>query len=271
MPDQPIFVNIIADYGTVDDMAFAEVRQAVRFVMRDKIAHMELSSVPAFDTVATGFFLAQIAINSHMADRQFFYVNTAPRKDDLRARENCAGEGLVYAKLTNGVQIVAVNSGHSLSFIKEHAVSIREIDIDAHGSQFRSRDIFPIALGEIAHGDFSRLREDIAKHIPNIPTDAVCYTDGYGNIKTSVLEEELKDLIGQKVAITINGQTHHAQVGSGIFAVADGDLILSAGSSGWTNPNGMRQRFVECVLRGGSAAAKFGKPKGGDKIAWAKV
>lgn len=264
----PIFVHIIADYGSVDDMAFAEVRQAIRYAMRDRIAHMEASSVPAFNTVSTGFKLAQLAINHRMGDRQFFYVNTAPRKDDLNARGNNAGEGLVYARLKNGVQIVAVNSGYSLSFIKQHASEIRLINCSAEGSQFRSRDVFPEAFGLIAHGDFSRLGKDIRDTIPDQPEQVVCYVDGYGNIKTSVDAKQIEEKAGKKIPVTINGITHEAHVGRGIFSVPEGELVLSAGSSGWTRPDGSRYQCVECVLRGASAAEKFNLPKGGEKVSW---
>jgi hypothetical protein len=45
-------------------------------------------------------------------------------------------------------------------------------------------------------------------------------------------------------------------------------MALSPGSSGWTLPDGTSYRFVECVLRGGSAARLFAEEtlKGGDKI-----
>ncbi len=271
MPDsQSIFVHIIADYGPVGDMAFAEVRQALRHTLRDKIAHIEVSSVPAFDTVATGFLLAQLANNHKMGSRQFFYVNTAPRADDPRPRVNNVGEALVYARLKNGVQIVAVNSGYSLSFIQDHAAEIRVIDCSAEGSQFRSRDVFPQAFGAIAHDDSSALREVITD-IPAVPKHAVCYTDGYGNIKTSILEHEIENMRGREVTITIDTHEHRARVADGIFAVATGDLVLSAGSSGWMGADGKALRFVEISLRGSSALRLFKKPKGGAKITWRVV
>lgn len=271
MPDSTsIFVHIIADYGPTGDMAFSEVRQALRFALRDKIAHMELSPVPAFDTVATGFLLGQLANNHKMGDRQFFYVNTAPRKDDLAPRVNNAGEGLVYAKLKNGVQIVAVNSGYSLSFIKERAVEMRVIACSAEGSQFRSRDVFPSAFGDIAHGDTTLLR-DAVTDIPDMPGSVVCYTDGYGNIKTSIAAEALDSVRGKHVSLTIDDQMHVARVADGIFAVADGDLVLSAGSSGWLRGDGTLLRFVEVSLRGGSASRLFKRPKGGAHVAWQVV
>ena len=268
---QPLLLHILADYGASDDMAFAEVKQAVRAVTRGLDVTFDISSVPAFDTIATGFYLAQLAINSPFGKDHLFYVNTAPRKDDVKARTNCAGEGLVYAELTNGVRIVAVNSGYSLSFLKTHAKTIRHLDVDTAGSQFRSRDNFPAAVGDIAHNIETRLGMDIANDIPDMPKDVIAYTDGYGNLKTSIAHDELDGLTGQKVNVTINGITKTATVGVGIFSVPENEFVLSAGSSGWVMPNGTKRRFVECVFRGFSAAKAFGYPQGGNKITWDKI
>jgi hypothetical protein len=273
MPDSnSIFVQIIADYGPVGDMAFAEVRQALRYALRDKIAHMELSPVSAFDTVATGFYLAQLANNHKMGSRQFFYVNTAPRKDDPRPRVNNAGEGLAYVRLKDGVQIVAVNSGYSLSFVKEHAEEMRVINCSAEGSQFRSRDVFPEAFGKIVHGDTSQLGNVIKiSDLPDLPESVVGYTDGYGNIKTTIDAKAIESLKGKKVIVTIGEYEHEAMVADGIFAVPDGGLVLSAGSSGWKRADGSALRFVEVSLRSGSASRLFKRPKGGAKISWKTV
>lgn len=259
---------VIADYGDLHDLAFAEVTQKLYYELRDKNVAIRAYSVPAFDTVATGFALAQTAINSKLGEGQKFYVNTAPRKDDLTPRVKNSGEGLAYAKLFNGVEIVAVNSGYSLSFIKDAATEIREIHCDKDGSQFRSRDVFPPAFGLIAHGDYSHLGADIRDHIPEVPKNTVCYTDGYGNMKCSVDPADLLKINGKHVTLDINGRAMAARVADGIFGVADGEFCFSKGSSGWALPNGKKVEFCEVVMRGGNAAKAFGKPPGGIAIDW---
>lgn len=259
---------VIADYGDLHDLAFAEVTQKLYHELEDKQVTLQAYSVPAFDTVATGFALAQTAINSKLGAQHKFYVNTAPRKDDLTPRVKNSGEGLAYAKLLNGVEIVAVNSGYSLSFIKDAAVEIREIHCDKHGSQFRSRDIFPPAFGKIAHGDYTHLGADIRAHVPDAPKNTVCYTDGYGNMKCSVDPAALEAIKGKDVTLDINGRASVARVAEGIFGVADGQFCFSKGSSGWTLPNGKKVEFSEVVMRGGNAAKAFGKPPGGIEVHW---
>lgn len=263
-----LLVYVIADYGDLHDLAFAEVTQKLHYELRDLDASISAYAVPAFDTVATGFVLAQTAINTKLGAQQKFYVNTAPRKDDLTPRVKNSGEGLAYAKLFNGAEIVAVNSGYSLSFIKDAAVEIREIHCDKDGSQFRSRDVFPPAFGLIAHGDYSKLGADIRDAVPDYPKNVVCYTDGYGNMKCSVEPSDLQKINNKHVTLDVNGRAQAARVADGIFGVSDGEFCFSKGSSGWTLPNGKKVEFSEVVMRGGNAAKAFGKPPGGIKIDW---
>ncbi len=259
---------VIADYGDLHDLAFAEVTQKLYHELNDLNVETRAYAVPAFDTVATGFALAQTAINSKLGKHHKFYVNTAPRKDDLTPRVKNSGEGLAYVKLFNDVEIVAVNSGYSLSFVKDAAVEIREIHCDKHGSQFRSRDIFPPAFGLIAHGDYSKLGQDIRDAVPDLPKNKVCYTDGYGNMKCSVAPSDLTKINGKYVSLKVNGHAMAARVAEGIFGVADGEFCFSKGSSGWTLPDGKTVEFSEVVMRGGNAARAFGRPSGGLDVNW---
>ncbi len=263
-----IFVYVIADYGDLHDLAFAEVKQKIYYEFPEQNVSISTFAVPAFDTVATGFALAQTAVNSKLGRRHKFFVNTAPRKDDLSPRVKNAGEGFAYAKLYNGIEICAVNSGFSLSFIKDCALEIRAVNCSAAGSQFRSRDIFPPSFGKIARGDYSELGEDIRESVPDYPQNVVCYTDGYGNMKCSVNPQTLLSLKGRDVTLDINGRQQIARCAEGIFGVADGQFCFSEGSSGWFLPDGSRVQFAEVVQRGGSAAHTFSMPKGGSRISW---
>lgn len=261
-------VYVVADYGDLHDLAFAEVTQRLYKELQDAQAHIKSYAVPAFDTVATGFVIAQLAVNSQLGDQHKFFVNTAPRKDDLRPRVKEAGEGFAYVKLHNDIELCVVNSGFSLSFVKDSATEIRAINCAKEGSQFRSRDIFPPAFAKIFRGDYTELGADISEHIPEVPRHVLCYTDGYGNMKVSVASDELDGLKGQDVVIDVNGQKRVAKVTDGIFGVADGQLCFAPGSSGWTLPDGTKKRFSEIVMRGGHAAEAFGFPAGGSTIEW---
>lgn len=266
-----MLVYVIADYGALHDLAFAEVTQKLYAEMGDMPARIETFAVPAFDTYATGFALAQTALNSELGEDHKFFVNTAPRKDDLMPRVSNSGEGFVYVRLTNGVEICAVNSGYSLSFIKNSAEEIRKINCSVEGSQFRSRDIFPVAFGKIMNGDRSEIGDDVMDAVPDLPNDVLCYTDGYGNMKCALDVDEIMQRKGQDIIVEANGQQQIVRVADGIFGVEDGQFCLSIGSSGWTYPDGTKMRFAEIVKRGGSAAAVFDKAIGGTPITWRAI
>lgn len=261
-----MLIYVIADYGDLHDLAFAEVTQRLYAELDGLDVTVKPYAVPAFDTVATGFVLAQTAINSRLGGRQKFFVNTAPRKDDLAPRVSNSGEGFAYVRLSNGIEICAVNSGYSLSLLKDAAEEMRLVNCSKDGSQFRSRDIFPPAFAKIARGDYSELGDDIRDTVPDFPNDIVAYTDGYGNMKCSVSRETIHEHMGHDVIVDINGEQSLVRVADGIFGVADGQFCLSVGSSGWDNADGSRRYFCEIVKRGGSAADQFGRPAGGSDI-----
>ena len=261
-------VYVVADYGDLHDLAFAEVTQKLIGEIGDHDTRIRCYSVPPFDTYATGFVLGQLALNSSLGAYQKFFVNTAPRKDDLKPRVNNAGEGFAYIRLQNGIELCVVNSGYSISFIKNAAEEIKIINCNTDGSQFRSRDIFPKAFAKVIKGDYSELGGDISEMVPDMPDNVVCYTDGYGNMKCSIDPHTLEPYMGKDIVLDINGRKRVAKITNGIFGVSDGQLCLAPGSSGWTLPNGEQVRFSEVVLRGGSAAKEFGKPPGGIRINW---
>lgn len=246
-----MLIHVIADFGG-SDLAFAEVTQRIRQLVPSADVHC--TTVPPFATVAAGFCGAQLALNDGPQDLVVF-MNVAPRRDDTAARQDNAGEGLVLLNLRNGRRVVAVNSGHSLSFLAPHAASIRRLAVANEGSQFRSRDIYPAALARVLEADASVLGKELSvADIPVAPPSRIAYVDGFGNIKLT-LEAREPLPPGEKVMVTIAGVTQQAWIKEAGFAVPHGSLALSVGSSGWLD-----NRYRELFLRGGSAWELFGKP-----------
>lgn len=252
------FVHLIADYGEKDP-AFSEVVHRLKSENRD--LQVQTMSMPRFSTIATGFWIRQIGLENPKLENSAIYANTAPRKHDEETQvENC-GRELVYAELENGVPVLAVNSGYSLSFVKDSIVELRKVDVPEKGSQFRSRDFFPEAVAAVVKGDESYLGEKIDKAcIPERPENRVAFVDGYGNIKTSIRESETDLRPGEKVKIEIGGEKRKAFYESGTFSVEEGELSFAPGSSGGEDP------FMEVFLRGGSAAETFKNPETGQKL-----
>jgi len=250
------FVHLVADYG-IGDPAFGEVMQRL-YALKPELSIMP-TSVPKFDTLATGFWIYQYGMNTH-PEGMIVYSNTAPRKDRKQAREDNAGEKLLYAKLRNGVEVVAVNAGYCFAFIKPEIETLRSISVENKGSQFRSRDFFPPAVVSVAT-DKSLLGEELStESLPDVPTNRVMWFDGYGNIKTTIRKSSVQFEPGTKVSVAINKVKRTALVAGGNFHVAEGELSYSPGSSGHNDP------FMELFLRGGSAQELFELDKSGTKI-----
>jgi len=259
------YIDFIADYGEItghDDLAFSEVcgKLCSEFYKKGlDFPLIKCLSVRPFNTVETGFVVAQLAYNSGLGRNHIVYHNTAPRKDTLTARSKNEGEFLAVAELPNGVRIIGVFGGYTFSFIKEKA-KVYKVKCARDGSQFRSRDVFPPCVADLAVWadkeltDWPLLGEEVTD-IPSMPENVILSIDGYGNIKTNL--QNITDI----KEVSLNGKTQQVATGDGIFSVADGELIVAPGSSGF---NG--EYFTEICLRGGSASTLFGRPTPGDKI-----
>lgn len=258
-----MLVHIIADYGT-GDLAFAEVVQRIKIHLPD--AEPILVPVPPFCTLAAGFCIAQLGLHA-APPGSLIYHNVAPREDDEAVRQGNAGERLAYARLPTGVRVIGVNSGYSLSFIKDVADKFRWAASPAEGSQFRSRDVFPQAAAAIALGLPTALGEEIDVHVlPSPPSSVIAYVDGYGNLKTTIAYDAEKISQGTRIGVRVNDHEHEATVSDGAFAVRHGELAFAPGSSGWPKAQGREVRWIEIFLRGGNAWELFGRPAIGSVV-----
>src|SRR5918995_6380280 len=180
--------HVVADYGP-GDLAFAEVAQRIKLHLPD--AETVPVPVPPFATLAAGFCVAQLGLNP-APPGTVVYHNVAPREDEGEAREGNEGERLAYALLPNGVRVIGVNAGYAFSFVRDAAEELRWASVPAEGSQFRSRDLFPEAAGEIVAGSSAASAGEIEpSEIPDVPFDRVAYADGYGNLKTTAGHDAL--------------------------------------------------------------------------------
>ncbi|HEX2047934.1 MAG TPA: hypothetical protein VHF27_09225 [Acidimicrobiales bacterium] len=256
-----MLITVVADYGH-GDLAFAEVCQ--RLALHLPEATLLATPVPAFDTISAGFCVAQLALTPGPPGRVVFH-NVAPRADTRDPRPGNQGERLVCAELPNAVLVIGPNAGHTFSFVRDEALALHEVVVDATGSQFRSRDYFPELLARVVSGDDTCLGEELDPDaVAAPPRRCVVYVDGYGNLKTSWFSAPAAN--GERVEVTIGGQSAGATVSDGTFAVPGGELAFAPGSSGWTTHSGDDLRFFEVFLRGGSAAARFGLPRTGATV-----
>lgn len=253
-------LHVIADYRPMSQ-EFGEILQRIWTQNWDLDLVVVPTAAPPMDTVGTGYLTAQLALGENPPGT-VLYVNAAPRKERKEAMDDNAGERLVWARLTDGVEVVAVNSGYSLSLLRTHVAELRAVEVPHAGSQFRSRDFFPQVVADVLHGRHAaRLTEEIDPAVlPVFPSSVVMWIDGFGNIKTSVRRSASPWQEGEKVHVEINGKRVTALVTGGVFSVDEGELAWSVGSSGHEDP------FMEVFLRGGSVADLFEHPHPGAEV-----
>jgi len=256
-----MLVHVVADYGPAGDLAFAEVTQRLAAALPG--AQVVATPVGPFDTLAAGFVVAQLALNEGPQERVVFH-NVAPRRDEAEPRRANEGERFTLAEAPNGTLVVGPNSGHSLAFLRDES-ALSYLDVPAAGSQFRSRDFLPDAVGRLARGDRGGVGERVpGELVPDVPPDVVAYTDGYGNLKTTLAEPPAPS--GERVLVRLGHAATTAVVSDGTFSVAEGEVALAPGSSGWPRREGGERRFLELFLRGGSAAERLGHPPPGTRV-----
>jgi len=251
------FVHLIADYGPADP-AFSEVVHRLTAELRD--VRVQSTAVPPFSTVATGFWIAQLGLYNPAFDGLFVYSNTAPRTAASTPDRPDVGGELCYLELDTGVPVVAVDAGYNLSFVADRARTFREVTLPDETGQFRSRDVFPERVAELATGNLDALGpERSVERVPEPPDSVVCHVDGYGNVKTSIRASTFSPA-GETVRVELDGAERTATVADGVSGVDEGSLGVVPGSAGGDDP------FVELFLRGGSAAAAFDDPRPGDEL-----
>ena len=259
-------VFVVGDFGA-GDLAFAEIKRKLRMFAGS--IDTDYVTVEAFSTISTGFCIYQLALDGSKKELGDTYIfsNTAPRADNPNPRKKNEGERLVYAKLNTGLEIVAVLSGYTFSFIKPMIKELRYLKVENMGSQFRSRDKYPEPLSKVINKDYSVLGEKLdAGELPEPPRDRLAYVDGYGNMKLSTRISDLSIKAGSKIKIEIGGVSLHGKYAEGMFSVKEGEVSVAPGSSG---PE--EERFIEISVRLGNAWKKFGCPKIEDRVTFTPI
>jgi hypothetical protein len=180
-------------------------------------------------------------------------------------------ERLYEAKLDNGATIISRDIS-TLAFAREHIVKDGLKEYRQEGRKVTVGDDGAIVISGKA-ALVSRATIDKKAQLPAEITPA--YTDGYGNIKLGIRYGELLDKLGigngngknpiaageRAIAeIQTGNKSVEAIIAQGSFAVDNGKLALSKGSSG--EPD----NYAELFLRGGNASQELGGPGIGDGI-----
>lgn len=260
-----VLVHHVDDYAP-SGLEFAEIKtKLATYIDQPENVVFHDTAVPSLDTMALGFVTAQLAL-AEFSGRMVIYGNCAPRRTSDAARKNNMDHGIKYVRLKNGAEIINVNSEFAFGFVKDQVAVFHDLNCPNQGSQFRSRDFFPKVVSEIVNEDYSSLGEELSiADIPDIPNNLVAWTDGFGNIKTTMRKSDLERQgikPGDKVQVILNGVSMLGVLSIGGFQVDRGVLAINAGSSGYDDP------FIELFLRvhhmsEKTAAVRFGYPEGG--------
>lgn len=196
-------------------------------------------------------------------------ANVAPRGGKGKKWKNGTPFGFFWHKKT---LVVSSADGFVLSLVKRlgileefHIFDIPEVlgtrhdsvlDENTKGriikSQFRSFDFLPRAASWILEGEKLPVQNYDLKEIPEVPR-LVWFVDNFGNIKTTLLEEDLDLKNNGEVALKIEGKTHKLNFYNRLKDLPDKSMGLVVGSSGIGE-----KRFMEIMLRGGNAAGEIG-------------
>ncbi|MFA9288494.1 MAG: SAM hydroxide adenosyltransferase [Weeksellaceae bacterium] len=229
---------VVADWAS-DSLTCQEVRSAVEgYVLDPSNPNITfVSSTPS--TIHTSYLLAQIVEIEERFGRPLdtiIFQNTDPRIQTVDSVQEAKGAELIIVRLKSGLILLGPNAGYDFTMIKD------KIDVVFHypgldkGSQFRSRDLYSRVSAHLMDSleDDLDLEEAGVDLIPEFDGMYIGHIDNYGNIKTTITEEYMKESwkYGDTVQITINEVTQDVMYVDNLFGAKPGELVIYPGSSG---------------------------------------
>lgn len=260
--------------------------------------NIEYANTPAQNWNASGFELAQTTRHGLLGVGNVTFLNCAPRLDERGKEENKtnAGEPVYVGVLSDGHVVVAnsrYNLVHFRDAIKHGVIEFFEANVQTDGTQFRSRDIFPLFVVlltnqltqnlESWHSYYPSLEErrnllkDIGlvnlekplplEDIPKLEGFSVLHIDVHGNIKLNVRESDVHEKTFRAISehglkkVKIGDKIMDAEIVKTprLFDIKSGEAGLYTGSSGanWDGAN-THDGFLEIAIVGGNAAKGLG-------------
>ncbi|KKQ01808.1 MAG: hypothetical protein US11_C0004G0078 [Candidatus Roizmanbacteria bacterium GW2011_GWA2_36_23] len=230
----------IADWS-MDSLSCQEYKSVVEGYLKDtsNINISFVNSTPS--TIHTSFLLYQITLIEERYGRpqNSVIIQNTDSRTSLNGKEiiiNPQGGKFLVIRLKSGIIICGPNAGLNFSMIKNNIDEVFVYqDIDKN-SQFRSRDAFARVCSHLLEGLQDELElEEISKNaIPTLSGYFIGHIDNFGNIKTTILQSELKGKFeyGDFVKVKINNITKKVKYVKNLFGNSFGELIIYPGSSG---------------------------------------
>jgi len=208
-------------------------------------------------------------IDAYDGEKGLIFANVAPRHGKAKRWEN--GTPFGHLRFEN-LDIFTTIDGYVLSLLQklsgqklEIAVydiphTIEKMDLSEklreqiRKTQFRSFEYLPRLAREIMHG--KALPKKIFAEVPTMPK-AMCWVDCFGNIKTSLLPEEVGFATGKIVDLKFGGKKVSLPCYERLKDIPDDEVGLTIGSSGLGE-----KRLLEIMAQGGSASHKLDAKSG---------
>lgn len=229
---------VVADLA-FDALSRAEIKIAIEGFLKDSNASniSFVGSTPS--TIHTGFLVNQIVEDVERFGRPLetvIFQNTDPRLHSTQSIEKAAGAKPVIIKLKSGIFLLGPNSGYDFSMIKNKIEELYEYKGLNEKGQFHSRDLFSRLSAHLMDymEDELELEEINTDIIPELDKFYIGHIDNFGNIKTTIVEEDFKGKYeyGELVDLRINGIVKKAKYVPNLFGDAPGKLVVYPGSSG---------------------------------------
>ncbi len=288
IPGNAFTVYFLSDNGGQDDdLAKKEIKKRLQdhskqisVLAKQSAPELEYSDIPAQDAIAGAFDLAQITRDSVRGIGNVIFLNCAPRKNQRGQHDNNQGEQVYTGMLRDGTIISAVGEESFTFFhdlIESGDLELYKGNVQTNGSQFRSRDFFPLYSLILTHqirqfANESEWKADLSvaqrkellgklgavdtgtvldiKYISK-PSDnpAVVRYDTHGNLKLNVRAKDFEDgTFKGAVQFEINGKSVDIELGKSMFQEGAGKLSFSEGSTGqWDDYKRRKNEFNDAA------------------------
>jgi S-adenosylmethionine hydrolase len=240
---------VVADLA-FDALSRAEIKIAVEGFLKDsKVSDIDfVGSTPS--TIHTGFLVNQLVEDVERYGRPLetvIFQNTDPRLHSTQSIEKAEGAKPVIIRLKSGIYLLGPNSGYDFSMIKNRIDELFIYKGLNEKGQFHSRDLFSRLSAHLMDymEDELELEEINTNIIPELDQFYIGHMDNFGNIKTTMVEEDFKGKYeyGEIVTIKINQIVKKAKYVSNLFGDVPGELVIYPGSSGKKD-----NRFLEISI-----------------------
>jgi len=196
-----------------------------------------IASTPS--TIHTAFLINQLVEVEERFGRPLetvIFQNTDPRIQSNLPLKAAQGAKFLVVRLKSGIHLCGPNAGYDFSMIKDRIDEVFIYEGFDKGSQFRSRDLYSRVCAHLMEAmedelDLSEVGVDI---IPDLRGFYIGHIDNFGNIKTTITEEDLKGKVEYEefLKVKIGKITKKAKYVDNLFGGVPGELVIYPGSSG---------------------------------------